>query len=456
MKINCLVLLVFITVISCDSLGASTFNSEELLVKYSTYTPHEIGNNNLEKIGWAKIKVNSGKDINKEMVILQANANIIKVEPNFHGEFLSIPNDPLFEDQWYLPNISLPSAWDISLGSGIIIGLIDSGVDLLHSDLTSNLLLDGWDFGDSDDDPYDGLGHGTAVCGILAAVQNNHLGISGTAPASMILPLKISPGTSDVFEAASVAEAIIYAADYGTKIINLSLGWSDEEPQVITDAISYAVNKGTLLIAAAGNVYGDPVYFPASHEDVIAVSATNQNDENVSSAFGFELDLVAPGSLMVTTARGGLYSYVSGTSVAAPLVSAVAALMSAINARLSAEQLKGYLLQTADDLGEEGKDVIYGYGKINAHKAVTAVTWCEGDFDCDTDVDGTDTATFKVDYGRSIYRNPCTAEHPCNGDFDCDNDCDGSDAALFKSDFGRSAYNNSCPVCEGETWCEYP
>jgi subtilisin family serine protease len=271
----------------------------------------------------------------------------------------------------------------------------------------------------------------------------------------MILPLKISSGTSDVFEAASVAEAIIYAADYGTKIINLSLGWSDEEPQVITDAISYAVNKGTLLIAAAGNVYGDPVYFPASHEDVVAVSATNQNDENVSSAFGPELDLVAPGSLMVTTARGGLYISVSGTSLSAPLVSAVAGLVSAVNTQLSDQQVKEYLIQTSDDLGDEGRDDIYGYGKVNAFKAVTKAIWCEGDFDCDTDVDGTDAATFKADFGRSTYQNPCTTEHPCNGDFDCDSDCDGLDAAFFKSDFGRSAYNNLCPACEQGNWCNY-
>ena len=81
---------------------------------------------------------------------------------------------------------------------------------------------------------------------------------------------------------------------------------------------------------------------------------------------------------------------------------------------------------------------------------------CEGNFDCDHDQDGSDAATFKVDFGRSSFKNPCTNPAPCNGDFDCDSDCDGTDAAKFKEDFGRSPFSNSCPVCPSEPWCLYP
>ena len=455
MKLMHLAILVYVIVMSGDLLEASHYKPEELLIKYKTGTLPKIGESKLEKIGWVKIKVESGQGISSELAVLRANSNIINIEPNYYGEFLSIPNDPSFDNQWYLPNINAPEAWDISLGSGVVIGLIDSGVDLMHPDLTDNVLPGGWDFGDDDDDPSDELGHGTQVCGVIAALQNNYTGISGTAPESKILPLKISEEGTGYFTAATVAEAIIYAADYEVKIINLSLGWINEEPQILTDAIDYAVSKGILLVAAAGNDYGPPVWYPASHEDVVAVSATNQNNVNTSSSFGPELALVAPGNFMLTTARGGLYSYVSGTSFSAPMVSAVAALTSAMNTDLSGEQLKEYLIQTADDLGDEGKDDIYGYGKVNAYEAVHAVIYCEGNFDCDGDQDGSDAFTFKVDFGRSSYDHPCESSDPCNGDFECDGDVDGGDAFIFKEDFGRSSYNNPCPVCITEPWCVF-
>jgi hypothetical protein len=81
---------------------------------------------------------------------------------------------------------------------------------------------------------------------------------------------------------------------------------------------------------------------------------------------------------------------------------------------------------------------------------------CEGNFDCDQDVDGTDAAKLRIDFGRSTFQNPCTGQNPCNGDFDCDNDCDGTDAALLKSDFGRSQLDNPCPACLPGDWCTYP
>ena len=251
MKVLSMIWVFVLLLVLMPTLGfafTTSFNADELLVKYTLGTQPAIAKGKLEKIGWKRIKLDSDKDISREMIILQENSNIISVEPNYYGEFLSMPNDPYFDDQWYLPNVNVPEAWDISLGSGVVIGLIDSGVDLMHQDLADNVLPDGWDFADNDADPSDGLGHGTAVCGIIAAIQNNNSGISGTAPGCMILPLKISSGTSDLFEAASVAEAIVYAADYGVKIINLSLGWSDEEPQVIADAINYAVQKGYCLL----------------------------------------------------------------------------------------------------------------------------------------------------------------------------------------------------------------
>ncbi len=252
---------------------AASFVPGEVLIKYRPGS-HATGlTGELGKIGWAKIRVGSTESVAQVRKAFKKNPDILLVEPNTYGVFLSEPNDPYWEEQWYLPNIDAPAAWDKSLGTGVIIGLIDSGVDLDHEDLAQNILPDGRDFGDGDDDPDDELGHGTQVCGVIAAIQNNDTGISGIAPESMILPLKVNRGGSGIVQEDAVAAAIVYAADYGAQIINLSLGWNDGESQIVIDAITYAVEKGVLLVAAAGNESG-PVFFPANQEEVIAVSAT--------------------------------------------------------------------------------------------------------------------------------------------------------------------------------------
>ena len=240
--------------------------------------------------------------------------------------------------------------------------------------MVDNLLPDGWDFGDDDDDPGDQLGHGTEVCGVIAAIQNNGIGISGCAPAATILPLKISQGSTGSFTDATVAQGIIYAADYGADIINLSLAWCDEKPhQMVKDAIDYAIDMGVVLVAAAGNDPG-PVCFPAKHDGVIAVSGTDQEDRNDIYAFGPEVDLVAPGYFMQTTSMGNRYTFISGTSFSCALVSAVAALLSSRFPHLTGEQIRDYLTVRADDLGEEGRDDTFGYGKVNALQILTLVT----------------------------------------------------------------------------------
>ena len=442
---------------SAPEIGFTTpFSSGELLVKYKAGMHMAAGKGLLKKIGWVKIKIDSGKNINREMMILKANSNVIDVEPNYYGEFLLIPNDPFFVNQWYLSDINVPEAWDISLGSGVLIGLIDSGVDLAHQDLADNLLPDGWDFGDYDDDPSDELGHGTKVCGVIASIQNNDIGISGCAPEATILPIKISLGNTGSFTDVTVAEGIIYAADYGVKIINLSLGWNDDNThQVVRDAIDYAIERGVVLVAAAGNNYG-PVWFPANYDGVISVSGTDQDGGNDNYAFGPELDLVAPGHGIWTTGINNLYTSSSGTSFSCGIVSGVAALLSYQHPYLTREHIRDYLILRADDLGDVGRDDIFGYGKVNAYETVLAAAMnCEGNFDCDQDQDGSDAFDFKADFGRSSILNPCESGNPCNGDFDCDHDTDGSDAFTFKTDFGRSGFQNPCPACEVGEWCVY-
>jgi len=360
----------FITLIAIVLPGGTAFSASsapgELLVKYRTgvYTKNLKGE--LGKIGWARIKIESNRSKSQAIRTLKKNPDIVRIEPHTYGEFLLEPNDPAFDQQWYLPNINAPEAWDKSLGTGVVIGLVDSGVDLDHEDLADNILPDGWDFGDDDNDPTDELGHGTQVCGVIAAIQNNDLGISGIAPECKILPLKVNVGGLNEIEDADAAEAIIYAADHGANIINLSLGWPEGEIPVITDAIDYATGKGVLLIAAAGNADG-PIWFPANQDEVISVSATKEdNTKKTLSASGSELDLVAPGVSIRTTYPGDAYTIGSGTSFSSPIVSAVAALLLSQHPHLTRNQVREYLIMRADDLGDEGKDDVYGYGKVNA------------------------------------------------------------------------------------------
>jgi subtilisin family serine protease len=373
--------------------SSASFVPGELLVKYKPGTCPKNLSGELGKIGWAKIKIDKSKPMSQVMIALKENLNVIHVEPNYYGEFLSDPNDPQFDQQWYLPNIEAPGAWDKSLGTDVIIGLVDSGVDLDHEDLADNIWINpdeipdngedddgngyiddvnGWDFGDDDDDPTDEYGHGTMVCGVIAAIQNNEIGISGIAPQSKILPLKVSESGSPI--ASAVAEAIIYASDHGAKIINLSLGLG-EDSQAVTDAINEAVAHGVLLVAAAG-LKNRSVYFPASLEEVIAVSATNENNEfYIESAKGPEIELSAPGENIYTTKVGDGYTIRSGTSLSSPIVSAVAALLSAQYPHLTRDQIRESLITRADDLGSEGRDDQYGYGKVNALKTLSLITF---------------------------------------------------------------------------------
>jgi subtilisin family serine protease len=276
--------------------------------------------------------------------------------------------------QWYLKDVEVLDAWEKSLGTDIIIGVVDSGVDLDHQDLSDNVLPGGWDFGDDDDDPNDRFNHGTKVAGVIAAIQNNEIGISGCAPEAAILPVKISQGSTGSFTDETVAEGIIYAAEYGVDIINLSLGWTDDKPhQVVRDAIDHALARGIILVAAAGNNSG-PVWFPANYDGVISVSGTDLEGRNDIYAFGPELDLVAPGRNIWTTGINNDYSSISGTSFSCAIVTGVAALLSARYPNLTGEQIRDYLVVRADDLGEEGRDDTFGYGKVNARRSLIMVT----------------------------------------------------------------------------------
>ena len=285
------------------------------------------------------------------------------------------PNDPEFDLHQYGPQIiQADKAWDITTGDpDILVAVVDTGADMSHPDLQGKVVA-GWDFVNDDADPSDDNGHGTHVTGIIAAVTNNGIGIAGVGYNTRVLAVKVLSSSGAGYYS-KVAQGITYAADHGARVINLSLRGTVDS-SLLKDAVDYAWNKGVLVVAAAGNDgSSDPVY-PASYEHVLAVSATDWNDQHWSvSNYGDYVDLAAPGVGIYSTdweGGAGPYASRSGTSMASPHVAAVAALMLAVNPDLTNQDLENLLESSADDLGDPGWDPYYGHGRVNAYRAVQA------------------------------------------------------------------------------------
>lgn len=296
-----------------------------------------------------------------------------------------IPNDPRYASyQWNLPQIRAPYAWAISTGSAdVIIAVVDTGVDLDHPDLAAKVVT-GYDFVNADNDPNDDEGHGTHVAGIAAARTNNSQGVAGVSWGAKIMPVKVldSEGSGSY---SRVADGITWAADRGARIINLSLGGKSSS-STLQNAVDYAYNRGALVVASAGNHYqeGNPVIYPAAYPHVLAVAATGDQDEHARySETGYYVDVAAPGGnpssswdtnpdhwIMSTYLYGG-YAQVSGTSQAAPHVSGLAALVWSVTPSLSNDQVERIIEETAVDLGDAGRDDVFGHGRIDAYRALT-------------------------------------------------------------------------------------
>lgn len=290
------------------------------------------------------------------------------------------PSDVKFSDQWSIKKIKAPDAWSISQDSdGVIIAILDSGVDLEHPNLGS-LIIPGINFINPGSAPEDDNGHGTHVAGIAAAV---------TGWKCKILPVKVlfqnKEGGLDIIPG-GVAKGIRYAVDRGARVINLSLYQPEEELSSLQEAVKYAYDKKCVLVAAAGDLdpkrgLGNKILMPAAFREVIAVGATDENDDRFGgSPYGPELDVVAPGKDILSLAP--LYNYDrndrkdSGTSMAAPHVAGLAALILSKYPTWTPDQVMAQIKATADKapvMEKEGLYLMeeYGYGRINAYRALT-------------------------------------------------------------------------------------
>lgn len=321
-------------------------------------------------------------ELSKNPAVAYAEINTASVRP------LATPNDTNYTSQWHLPKISAPSAWDYQQGvASTTIAVIDTGVKGDHPDLTGKVLPGKGFVGpatidlaaNADSDP---CGHGTAVAGLAAAQTNNGIGVAGVDWQARILPIQVINRVDQNCQFGFISdliEAIQYAADAGAKIINVSLG-TTEASQALRDTVAYAKNKGSIVVAAAGN--GGSLLYPAGFPEAIAVGASNQEDAAASfSSAGAELDLIAPGVDVRTTCDPegpdlsctslNPYANLTGTSASTPLVAGALGLALARNPGMSGQDFIAAAQKGVDKVsGMGGANFTFGYGfgRLNAYK----------------------------------------------------------------------------------------
>jgi subtilisin family serine protease len=289
-----------------------------------------------------------------------------------NGQTFPRPNDLLYSRyQWNLPIIETELGWDVEKGSSeVIVGVVDTGVDLNHSDLQGHL-VQGANIVDPKSPPADDVGHGTHVTGVISALVNNNQGVAGMTWYNPVLPVKVldASGAGSTY---NVAQGLIWAVDHGAKVINMSLG-NYADANFLHDAVKYAYDHDVVLVSASGNDNTDRPGYPAAYPEVLAVAATDSSKKKASfSNYGDYIDVAAPGVTIASTYPNNQYAALSGTSMASPHVAALAALIRSINPALKNTEVMDLIRQTAQDLGPQGKDIYFGYGQIDVVRALQA------------------------------------------------------------------------------------
>lgn len=289
-----------------------------------------------------------------------------------------IPNDPQYSTAWHLSKISTASAWDRARGNGIVIAILDTGVDCNHPDLASKC-VPGWNVISGNTDTADIHGHGTMVAGTAAAVTNNGVGVAAPGWDARIMPVRISNvGDAGCTSATNIANGLRWAADHGARVASIS--YAASMSSTVRNAAQYFQSRTSGVVdASSGN---QATFYPdADNPYIITVGATDSNDNLASfSNTGNNIDVVAPGVGIKTTTNGGGYSSGSGTSFSAPVVAGVVALVLSANPSLTSSQVQDIIKQSVDDRGSAGWDTSYGWGRVNAAKAVCLAS--TGSLDC--------------------------------------------------------------------------
>ncbi len=343
---------------------------------------------NIEQTYQAKASLNSIFSADQRLYTVEGDKNLLKslkksslrkylnnIEPNYIYHTLEAPNDPDYPKQWNFRSINVEKAWEESKGEGITVAVIDTGVSRV-TDLQQTEFVDGYDFVNDRTDASDDNGHGTHVAGTIAESTNNNYGVAGVAYEAKIMPLKVlsATGGGDV---ADIAESIRFAADNGADIINMSLGGGGEN-QVMKEAINYAHQKGVVIIAAAGNANQNAAAYPARYPNVISVSALDSSGLKAPySNFGAGVDISAPGGsdqglilqeTIDATTGNAVFKGLKGTSMAAPHVAGVAALVKGAGIS-DPEEITQILKQSSRKIAEDPFNH-FGSGQLDAGQAV--------------------------------------------------------------------------------------
>ena len=381
-------LLVF--TVNASAQGPSRESSGRVLVKFTVKVDKKVVAEKYKarlvaEIPQIDVAVMESKDQVNELVNNLKREKIDYVE--IDGIATTLTNDTLYSNQWALPKI----AWDkldatVSAYNPVtpssILAVVDTGVDYTHPDLTGNVdTAEDWDFVNNDSDAMDDNLHGTHVAGIAAASTSNNNGVAGVSiNTNTILPVKVLSQSGSGYYS-WISAGIIYAADHGAKVINLSLG-GNIRSTTLENAVNYAWNKGAVVVAAAGNSNNSSKTYPGAYTNTMAVWASDQNDNKASfSSYGSWVDIGAPGVSILSTIPTGKdtkdgnqdgYYLGSGTSMATPHVAGLAGLLFSQHPDWLASQVRNKIESTADPVGGRLYNRGYlGRGRINVFRALT-------------------------------------------------------------------------------------
>jgi len=385
-----------------ERMNPQLFRNNYSITTNESVTALRIAEDKLSR--WFELEYNNAASPEVIAAQLKRSSKIVLAEPVFVRYPLYIPNDTLFPEQYPLPMMHVPEAWDIArCDSTMLTAVVDVSVDWSHKDLINAIHINkgeigtdingvdkryngvdddgngyiddwhGWDFdgvdGSSpDNDSRAPTAHGTHVAGILAATGDNKEGIAGVAFGAKVIPLKASDNSGATLDFGF--EGIIYATDMGAKVINCSWG-GPSRSQAEQDVIEYAYNKNSMVVAASGNNGMYENYYPASYNHVISVAAVSNGGNTAGfSDYGPKVDVAAPGVLVISTVPGDNYSWESGTSMSSPHASGALALIRFQHPELSAGQAAELMRVTSTPM-VEANGIFFGHGRIDLAKALT-------------------------------------------------------------------------------------
>lgn len=387
-----------------DAIGAPRLSSH-VLVQLAPGAAGHAPSQRLEHLfgNWYKLAVTPGERVDNDLIdTLRRDPAFLRVEPDYLMTAHASPDDPLYPRQWHMAQVQTLETWPATTGEGVVVAVLDTGIDPAGADGFCQPLIADYNALNQTTGPgaaVDGHYHGTHVAGTIAGCANNGQGVIGVAHGAQLMAVKVLGDTGNGSNA-SVADGIVWAADHGARVINMSLGmscfttWPSCSAAILNDAIAYAAARDVVIIVSAGNDDRTVLSFPGNHPDVISVAATGYGRQRATySNYGAALDLAAPGGQTAqdldhdghpdgvlqetfsntSSGKTWSYRYLQGTSMAAPHVAGAAALLRACVPEAGRDAVRAALERYALDLGAPGFDTTYGHGFLQTRDALAGL-----------------------------------------------------------------------------------